>query len=183
MPTTNEEQKFGEPIGDFSLPLLGGGRGSRDSILHGKKGAVVVIWSNTCSHCQRYDDFLNDFSRHHPELGLLVLCSRKGETFEGLQKAAGQRRLTFPLAHDADGQVAGQLFTRQTPRAFLVDDKGALLYRGAIDNYKFPEDPEYVAYLEPAIQQFLAGQPVQRTETASFGCAIQSVYYDLPKVL
>jgi hypothetical protein len=55
------------------------------------------------------------------------------------------------------------------------------LYRGAIDNYKYAGDPEYVPYLEPAIAQFLSGSAITRQETASFGCAIQSVYYNLPK--
>jgi hypothetical protein len=55
------------------------------------------------------------------------------------------------------------------------------LYRGAIDNYKFPEDPEHVAYLEPAIDQFLSGVPITKQEISSYGCAIQSVYYNLPK--
>jgi hypothetical protein len=57
------------------------------------------------------------------------------------------------------------------------------MYRGAIDNYKFPGDATYLAYLEPAIGQFMSGQPVRQTETASFGCAIQSVYYILPRPL
>ena len=43
--------------------------------------------------------------------------------------------------------------------------------------------PEYVGYLEPAIDQFLKGEPIARTETASYGCAIQSVYYILPRAL
>ena len=79
--------------------------------------------------------------------------------------------------------MASQWFTRQTPRAFLLDASGALLYRGAIDNYKYPDDPEYIPYLEPAIEQFLKGEPIARQETASYGCAIQSVYYTLPKAL
>ena len=91
----------------------------------------------------------------------------------------------FDLTKGSDpaGQVADKWFTRQTPRAFLLDSNGALLYRGAIDNYKFPDDPEYIAYLEPALEQFLKGEPIARPETASYGCAIQSVYYTLGKAL
>jgi hypothetical protein len=62
-----------------------------------------------------------------------------------------------------------------------MDASRALLYRGAIDNYKYSEDPEYIAYLEPAIGEFLSGSVITRQETASYGCAIQSVYYTLPK--
>ena len=57
------------------------------------------------------------------------------------------------------------------------------LYRGAIDNFKYPEDNEYEAYLEPAIEQMLAGKPIARPEVPSFGCAIQSVYYTIPRPL
>ena len=73
--------------------------------------------------------------------------------------------------------------TRSGVAALQVALKSRGLYRGAIDNFKFPEDNEYLAYLEPAIASFLAGQPIARAETASFGCAIQTVYYRLPKQL
>src|SRR5437588_254792 len=60
---------------------------------------------------------------------------------------------------------------------------GVLFGCGAIDNFKYPMDSGYQAYLEPAITSFLASEPIARKETASFGCAIQSVYYILPKPL
>ena len=79
--------------------------------------------------------------------------------------------------------VARQWFTQQTPRAFLLNPELRLMYRGAIDNFKYPEDPNYQAYLEPALADLLAGRPITRAETASFGCAVQSVYYVLPRPL
>ena len=36
---------------------------------------------------------------------------------------------------------------------------------------------------QATLAEFLAGQPMERTETASFGCAIASVYDILPKTL
>ena len=94
-----------------------------------------------------------------------------------------ERGIHFPILHDRGSAVARQWSTEQTPRAFLMDAGRVLLYRGAIDNFKYPDDPEHATYLEPALSQFLAGQPIARTETASFGCAIKSVYYILPKAL
>ena len=58
-----------------------------------------------------------------------------------------------------------------------------LLYRGAVDNFKAPQDDQYLAYLEPALASFVTGRPIERPETASFGCAIQTVYYQLPQQL
>jgi hypothetical protein len=94
-----------------------------------------------------------------------------------------ERKLNVPMVHDPGGKIAAAWYTQQTPRTFLMDPERRLLYRGAIDNFKYPEDPEFIGYLEPAISQFLKGEPIARTETASFGCAIQSVYYILPRAL
>lgn len=183
MQSLSEQQKFGEPLPDFSLRTLNGQPVSVASIVAGKKGAVVVVWSSTCSHCIRYDQYFNTFEERHPDLGLLIVSSRNAEELDSVRRAASQRNLKFPIVHDPASQVAGQWFTRQTPRAFLLDANGALLYRGAVDNYKYSDDPEYIPYLEPAVEQFLQGQPVEKQETASYGCAIQSVYYTLPKAL
>lgn len=177
-----ELQKFGEPLSDFSLQSLNGPTVSLGSKLAGKKGAVVVIWSSTCSHCIRYDKYFNSFEENHPDLSLIIVSARQGETLEGARMAASQRKLKFCILHDPASAVAKQWFTQQTPRAFLMDANRALLYRGAIDNYKYPDDPEHIPYLEPAIGEFLSGNPIARQETSSYGCAIQSVYYVLPKV-
>lgn len=183
MQNENEKQKFGEPLGDFSLRKIGGGETSLGALMAGRRGAVVVFWSGVCSHCVRYDKYFNTFEQKHPELAFIVLAARQGESMESVQKTVADRKLKFPMVHDPGGVTAFQWFTQQTPRAFLMDSDRKLLYRGAIDNYKYPDDPEYVSYLEPAITQFLAGDPVVKSETASFGCAIQSVYYILPKAL
>jgi peroxiredoxin len=179
-----EKQKFGEQLGDFALQQIRTGtKLSLSHLMAGKKGAVVVFWSGVCSHCVRYDPFLNSFERRHPELAYVAVASRHGETFESVEAAVQERKLNFPMLHDPGGKVAAAWYTQQTPRAFLMDANRNLLYRGAIDNFKYAEDPEFVAYLEPAIEQFLKGDPIARTETASYGCAIQSVYYILPRAL
>jgi len=162
---------------------VNGGQTTLSTLLEGKKGAVVVFWSGVCSHCIRYDGYLNAFAERHPELALVVVASRAGETPEQISKTMEERGIHFEIVHDKGSPVARQWFTQQTPRAFLLDSGRVLLYRGAIDNFKYPGDPEYVPHLETAIAEFLAGKPVQRTETSSFGCAINSVYYTLPKHL
>jgi thiol-disulfide isomerase/thioredoxin len=165
------------------LPGLEGDEQKLYSFLEGKKGLVVVFWSETCSHCVRYDSYLNTFVERHPEIGLVAVAARQGESVQDIRSTVSERKLRFPILHDDAGNAAREWFVQQTPRAFLIDAGRKLLYRGAIDNFKYPEDPEYVAYLEPAIAAFLAGKPIERTETASFGCAVQSVYYILPKAI
>ncbi len=147
------------------------------------RGALLVIWSSVCSHCARYDEYMNKFASSHPEITMVGVASRQGETQDEVRKAIAARRLSFPVLYDTGSAVARQLFTQQTPRVFLVDADGRLVYRGAIDNFKYAEDSEYEAYLEPAIKSLLAGEPVARPDTPSFGCAIASVYYTIPRPL
>ena len=179
----NNSQKIGEPLDDFSLQRTTGEAVSLSERLEGKSGGVVVFWSGICSHCVRYDDYLNSFQAKHPNLGFMAVASRHGESPQAIAKQMSERKLTFPILLDPGGIVAAKWQAPQTPRAYLLDARRAILYRGAIDNYKYPDDPEHLEYLEPAIDQFLRGVPVTRQETASFGCAIQSVYYVLPKAL
>ncbi len=181
--TSHVKQQIGAPVDDFTLTAIGGVETSLPSILKGKRGAVVVFWSGVCSHCGRYDGYLNSFAGRRPDIALIGLASRHGETESHIRNTMEERNLSFPILHDPAGKVAKAWFTQQTPRVFLIDVNRIILNRGDIDNFKYPEDPEHIPYLEPAIDEFLAGHPVTRNETASFGCAIQSVYYNLPKAL
>ena len=179
----NNSQKIGEPIDDFSLQRTTGETVSLSERLEGKSGGVVVFWSGICSHCVRYDAYLNTFQARRPELGFIAVASRHGESLEAIIKQMAERKLTFPILLDPGGKIAAKWQAQQTPRAYLLDGRRAVVYRGAIDNYKYPDDPEHLEYLEPAIDQFLRGVPLTRHETASFGCAIQSVYYQLQKII
>lgn len=177
------KQEIGGLVSDFQLNSVDGKSVALSSLLAGKRGAVVVFWSMVCSHCVLYDEYLSSFNKRHPNLGLTAIASRSGERAEEIRPVIAARKLAFPILHDPGSKIAGQWFTQQTPRAFLLDSDRHLLYRGAIDNYKYPDDPAHIPYLEPAIAEFLAGKPISRAETASFGCAIKSVYYNLPKAL
>ena len=177
------KQEIGVPVRDFTLTAIGGNEISLRNLVCKKKGAVIVFWSGACSHCTRYDEYLNTFKQRHPQLDMAAIASRRGETLSQLESIARKRKLTFPILYDGNGEVARGWSVQQTPRAFLIDDNYLLRYRGAIDNYKYPRDIDYTAYLELAITELLSGKPLSRTEVASFGCAVESVYYNLPKVL
>lgn len=175
----SESQRFFEPMPDFELPDLGGEPRTLRQALHGKSGAAVVFWSGICSHCQRYDAWLSSFGSCYPDLGLAVVASRQNEDGASIRQVVAERGLTFPILIDADRTVARAFRVEQTPRVFLVDAAGRLIYRGAIDNFKYPRDAAYEGYFEAAAADFSAGRPVGRSETPSYGCPIESVYYGL----
>jgi len=168
------KKKIGLPVEDFGLANIDGEKVTLQAVLTGKKGAVVVFWSSICSHCSHYDGYLNDFMARHPEIGIVAVASRQRETASRLRTSAMKRRLTFPILHDPTGKVAERWFALQTPLVFLLDPNHVLLYRGAIDNHKLPRGREKAAYLETAIDEFLAARPVTRHEIANFGCTIEN---------
>jgi peroxiredoxin len=176
-------QEIGQETSDFNLADLAGSPRSLRCELAGRKAAVVVFWSCVCSHCVRYDEYLNGFQERHPDIVLLTVASRQQESPAELRRAVEERRLVFPILLDPGGRIAKEWSTEQTPRAFLIADDMVLKYRGAIDNFQFSGDPDYAPYLEPAIEDLLAGRPIAQPETPSFGCAIQSVYYQLQKII
>src|SRR5260370_8358480 len=87
------------------------------SKLDRKRGAAVVIWSSTCSHCIRYDKYLNSFEERYPDLSLIVVSARHGEALDSVKRAADQRKLKFSIVHDPASRVPRQWFTHQPPPA------------------------------------------------------------------
>jgi peroxiredoxin len=181
MTNVQEQQRIGDIMPDFTLPLLDGGSLSLQAFLAGRKAAVVVFWSGICSHCRRYDDYCDRLSGRDPAVGLLAVASRQHEAVPMLRATVAERGLRFPMVHDAEQAVANAWLVQQTPRVFLLDADRRLIYRGAIDNFKYPGDPDYVGYLNAAIAAILAGKMPPRADTPSFGCPVRSVYYTLPK--
>jgi peroxiredoxin len=181
MTNVQERQHIGCLMPDFTLPLLDGTNLSLQSFLAGRRAVVVVFWSGICSHCRRYDDYLNRLPETYPGLGLLVVASRQNESAPMLRATVVERGLRFLLLYDAERTVADAWLVQQTPRVFLLDPERRLIYRGAIDNFKYPADPDYVGYLNTAIAALLAGKMPPRVDMPSFGCPIKSVYYTLPK--
>lgn len=178
-----EDRQIGSVLPDFSLPLVTAPdqTWSLHEAARRHRGAAIVFWSGVCSHCERYDAYLNGFADRHPEIAFAAVAARQTETIESARTVLEKRGLHFTTIHDEGSAIARLLFTQHTPRVFLVDREGRLVYRGAIDNFKYPADPEYAAYLEPAIEAMLAGRPVERPDTPSYGCAIQSVYYTIQR--
>jgi len=113
-------QEIGCEVLDFTLGDLQGVTRRLGGELENQAAAVVVFWSCVCSHCLRYDEYLNSFRERHPNVALLAVASRQQETPDELRRAARERGLAFPILIDPGGRLARQWFTEQTPRVFLI---------------------------------------------------------------
>lgn len=84
--------------------------------------------------------------------------------------------LHFPLALDVGGQLSSKLKAKVTPEVFLMDDKGRVLYEGAIDNWFYQPGRRRTVttqhYLIDAIENSIAGKSVKVKRTEAIGCPI-----------
>jgi hypothetical protein len=74
---------------------------------------------------------------------------------------------------DVDGSVARRYGAKTTPSFFIVDRGGKLAYEGAMDDQVFADQGTGHEYIKSALDDLLAGRPVEHPETQPQGCAIE----------
>ncbi|MBK7644784.1 MAG: redoxin domain-containing protein [Planctomycetes bacterium] len=79
------------------------------------------------------------------------------------------RKLSPRMLMDPDGKVGHAYGAKSTPHCMVIDAKGTLVYRGAIDNMMEKDAKEKVNYVEQAVRELKAGKPVSTKETRSYG--------------
>lgn len=115
-----------------------------------------VVWLTICSSAPGKQGYLapRDVEKKRAELGMRSTA----------------------LLLDPTGVVGHTYEARTTPDMFVIDPKGILVYKGAIDDQPTP-DPASLAnaknYVEAALANVQAGKPVSPSDTRSYGCAVK----------
>lgn len=176
--------EVGSPAPNFSLPDLDG----KTVTLKENVGKVVVLeWFNPeCPFVKNAHTkgSLVDTAAHLNEKGVVYLAinsgapGKQGHGQETNQKSAEQLRMKHPILLDESGAVGRAYGATNTPHIFVIDQKGTLVYRGAVDNSpdgegQSPKDVELLSYLKQAVDEVLAGKPVSVPETKAYGCSVK----------
>lgn len=76
---------------------------------------------------------------------------------------------------DGAGKVGKAYGMRTTPHMFVIDQKGILVYQGAIDDRPSASgDPRKARnYVREAVQKLQAGEPVTVSQTKPYGCGVK----------
>ncbi len=140
-------------------------------------GRVVVLafWAFKCPVSLSYDSRLGDLQAKYRNSGVILLAvdSNANEGPAEIRANASNLQLPFPVLLDGEGSLAEKLKATQTPSLYIIDGRGILRYRGALDNRKKPGEGGRIAHAEQAIDDILAGRPVATPETPSNGCPIR----------
>ena len=146
----------------------------------GDAGLVVVFWSNACPWTDRYAPRLADLVARYTPAGFgFVLVNANDPAQNERESAAASREtatsagLAVPYVADAAGRLAAAFGVENAPHAFFFDGSGALRYDGTIDDSPTSPDRVRVPYLAQAMDQSVAGLPIEVQRTQAFGCTIK----------
>lgn len=98
-------------------------------------------------------------------------AGKEGSGVEKNKKMGAEWRMKNPILIDESGEVGRLYGAKTTPNMFVIDTKGLLVYRGAIDNKA--EGDKLVNYVDAALADLKAGKPVATKETKPYGCGVK----------
>lgn len=165
----------------FTLPDLDGAKVS----LADHAGKVVVLeWYNPdCPFVKaaHTDGPLKDMAKRYADKGVVWLAinsgapGKQGHGAERNRASRTEYGMDHPILLDEDGKVGRQYGATATPHMYVIDTKGTLVYRGALDNRPLGRDPEgpFAAYTQDAIEAALAGRPAPTQTTDAWGCSVK----------
>jgi peroxiredoxin len=162
--------ELNQPAPEFTLPDLDG----RIHMLSDYRGQIVIVnfWSAECPHSERFDaDITARLPEWDVEVVLLSIASNANEPDEMVTEAARRRKVPI-LLKDADQSVADRYEAQTTPHVFVIDRKGILRYRGAVDDVAFRQRVATKFYLKDAVEALLDERDPEIREVQPFGCTI-----------
>ncbi|MEO6577130.1 MAG: thioredoxin family protein [Polyangiaceae bacterium] len=112
---------------------------------------------------------------------LAINSSAPGNQGNGVEKSVEWKNkysLSHPVLLDPAGEVGHAYGATNTPHMFVIDEKGTLVYGGAIDNSpdgeaESPEGGRLVNYVEAALNDLTSGRPLGIRETKAYGCSVK----------
>ncbi|MCH9686323.1 MAG: redoxin domain-containing protein [Deltaproteobacteria bacterium] len=174
--------QLGQPAPAFTLTDLDG----KSHSLADYRGKLVVLeWFNPqCPFVNFAHEKgpLNVMAAKQTGEGVVWLAinsggeGRQGHGDKANRDGVSKFSLGHPILLDEDGAIGHMYGAIKTPHMFLIDDKGTLVYRGAIDNAPFGEvdgDGEHQNYLAAALADVRAGNAVATADTPAYGCTVK----------
>ncbi len=141
------------------------------------RATVLVMTSTTCPLSRKWLPIVSSLERAWRSRGIrVVLVDVQGaDSAEDLDSFLASADFQGEAVHDPDRSVARALGARTTTEAFLIDDRGTIRYRGAVDDRLglgyVRTEPRWTP-LADAIEAVLADRVVEIEATTAPGCEL-----------
>lgn len=143
-------------------------------------GLLVMFSCNTCPYVIKSQPRTKEMVAYAQNMGFGVIiinsneAKRDGEdSYKAMSKYAKKQDYTVPYVIDKNSELADAFGATRTPEVFLFDNRGKLMYKGAMeDNPANPDESESL-FLKDAIDKLSAGVTPDPASTKSIGCTIK----------
>jgi peroxiredoxin len=148
---------------------------------NGKKAVLLFFVTTDCPVANSYVPEMNRIHDAYASRGVLVWAVQADPTVpeHDVVRYAGDYHYGFPLVLDPRQSLVTMAGATITPQAAVLSPEGKVLYLGRIDNrvadFGKQRFQATVADLRNALDEVLAGKPVEHPFTKSIGCAINRV--------
>lgn len=151
------------------------------SVFEESKGVLVMFICAHCPYVIHVQEELAQLGKDYLEegLGIVAISSNDADNYpedspQNLADFAIQQGFSFPLCYDETQAVAKAYDAACTPDFFLFDTNQKLVYRGQLDDSRpNSQTPVTGQDLRSAIDNLLAGTPINPEQKPSLGCSIK----------
>jgi len=145
-----------------------------------ENGLLVMFSCNTCPFVIKNQGMTKktmEYATAH-KIGMVIINSNEAQRsdadgFDAMKAYANTQQYTVPYLVDENSKLADLFGANHTPEVFLFNNQGILVYKGAMnDNPGNPAEYKKM-FIEEAINNMIAGKPVDPATTKSVGCSIK----------
>lgn len=163
----------GSAMPDFTLTDYNGE--SHQLSKYAGKVVVIDFLSKDCPWSRGAAPNIAELAKSYQgkDVVFLGINSNEGTTADAMAKYAESGSIPYAIAIDTGNKYADTVGATRTPEMYVIDKSGILVYHGAYDNRKSPEEVGSENYTKNAIDAVLAGKPVAKSEVSAWGCTIK----------
>jgi peroxiredoxin len=148
---------------------------------HGKDALLVMFICRHCPYVKHVEQELAKIGKDYQgkKLGIIGISSNDPATYpddapDQLKEMARRLDFRFPFCFDETQEVAKAYKASCTPDFYVFDAQRRLVYRGQLDDSRPGNNKSVTGRdLRVAIDNVLAGKPVDSTQKPSMGCSIK----------
>jgi peroxiredoxin len=142
-------QLAGSQAPDFVLKSVSG----ENLRLSEYRGEVVMLsfWATWCGDCRSQLEHLGDLHARYEDAGVELLAVSLDQSAKQAQDAAESLDATYPVLHDAGGEVGRLYDVSKMPMMVLIDRSGVV--RVVFEGYRRGNEAQYLERLQALLRE------------------------------